>query len=127
MSITLTQPVGVTITGPNPVSETDSIGACTNMNVDYFAQTVTFVFRTGTIVNSNLNAGVYGPTVTLVVNLTTGAWTAFNSLSGASSSGTIGAGALASFNSQLKSDRNLVETFAAGGGQLLPGTQVPWT
>lgn len=127
MSITLTSPVGVTITGPNPVSENDTVGACMSMNVDYFAQTVTFIFRTGTIVNNNLNAGAYGPTVTLTVSLTTGAWTAFNSLSGVTTSGTIGGAALTSFNNQLKSDRNLVETFAAGGGALLPGTQVAWT
>ncbi len=69
----------------------------------------------------------YGPTVTLTVNLTTGAWTATNSLTNTVQSGTIGAGALASFNSQIKSDRNLVETFAAGSGNLLPGTQVAWT
>ena len=121
MSITLTTPTGVTITGPNPVSETDSVGACMSMSVDYFSQTVTFVFRTGTIVSGNLNAGLYGPSPTLTVNLTSGAWS-----SSTGQSGTIGAGALASFNSQIKSDRNLVETFAAGAGALLPGVQVPW-
>lgn len=120
MSITLTSGTLVQINGATV--ENDTVGACMSMSVDYFSQTVTFVFRTGTLQNGNLNAGLYGPTVTLVVNLSTGAWTASTG-----QSGTIGAGALASFNSQIKSDRNLVETFAAGGGAILPGAQVAWT
>lgn len=119
MSITLTSGTLVQINGSTV--ENDTVGACTSMLVDYFSQTVTFTFRTGTIQNGNLNAGLYGPTVTLTVNLQTGAWS-----SSSGQSGTIGAGALASFNSQMKSDRNLVETFAAGAAALLPGVQVAW-
>jgi hypothetical protein len=124
MSITLTTGTLVQINGSTV--ENDTIGACISMHVDYFAQTVTFVFRTGVIASGNLNAGNYGPTITLTVVLATGAWTSFNSSTGASLSGTIGAGALANFVAQLKSDRNLVETFAAGASGILPGTQVSW-
>lgn len=120
MSITLTNGTLVQINGST--IENDTIGACTSMNVDYFSQMATFVFRTGAIQNGNLNAGIYGPTVTFTVNLVTGLWTASTG-----QTGTIGAGALASFNSQIKSDRNLVETFAAGAGAFMPGTQVAWT
>ena len=125
MSITLTTGTNVQI---NAVQvENDTIGACMSMHVDYFSQTVTFVFRTGVIQSGNLNAGNYGPTATLVVNLTTGVWTSTNSQTTTVLSGTVGAGALASFNSQLKSDRNLVETFASGASGILPGVQVAWT
>lgn len=122
MSITLTTPTSVTITGPGAISETDSVGACAYMSVDYINQIATFEFRTGTLVNGNLKAGQYGPMVTLTVNLLTGAW-----ISSTGQSGVIAGGALTSFNTQVKGDRNLVETFAAGGnGNFLPGTQVPW-
>jgi len=119
MSITLTNGTLVQINGST--IENDTVGACVSMTVDYFSQTATFVFRTGVLQNGNLNAGVYGPTVTLTVNLATGAWSASTG-----QSGTISGGALASFNSQVKSDRNLVETFAAGGGAFMPGVQVAW-
>jgi hypothetical protein len=122
VSITLTTPIGVTITGPSPVTENDTIGACTSMTIDYFAQVVTFIFQTGVIQSGNINAGKYGPIVTLVVNLITGQWSASTG-----QSGTIGAGALSSFNAQLKSDRNLVETFASNNITGLLGSQVAWT
>lgn len=126
MSITLTTPTVVAISGAISAIENDSIGACMAMNVDYFSQTVTFIFRTGSLQGGNLNAGQYGPTVTLVVNLQTGAWNSSNSQTNQQLSGIIGAGALASFNSQLKSDRNLSETFTSGASGILPGVQVPW-
>lgn len=119
MSITLTTPTDVTITGPNPVNETDSIGACMGFTVDFFSGTCTFIFRTGQLSGGNLNPGTFGPTVVVTLNLLTGAWSSDNG-----HSGTVSASQL---NSQFKSDRNLVEVFAAGASGIMPGTQVPWT
>lgn len=116
--INLTTPFSIS----GSITESDTIGACTYMVVDYRAQTVTFEFRQGVLASGNITAGNYSPVITMTVSLVTGAWT-----TSSGQSGTIGAGALASFNSQIKSDRNLVETFAAGGSGILPGSQVAWT
>ena len=119
MSITLTNGTLVQINGATV--ENDVIGAVTSMTVDYLGQTAVFVLRTGSLLNGNINVGNYGQTVQLTINLATGSWS-----SSAGQSGTMGPVALNNFNSQFKADRNTVETFAAGGGNLMPGTQVPW-
>lgn len=122
MSINLTTPKVISVTGSQNFSETDAQGALMSYSIDFFGQTFTGVFRTGTVTGGNLNAGAFGDTVTLVVNLVTGAWTSSNGFSG-----TIGSTPLNNFNAQFKTDRNAAEGFAAGASGIMPGTQVPWT
>lgn len=126
MSITLTTGTNVSI---NSVQvENDTIGGCTGFFVDFLGNQVTFNLVTGVILNSNINAGVYGPRVNVTVNLNTGAWAAVNALNQSQviASGNVSGPALTNFINQVKSDRNLMETFAAGGSGIMPGTQVPW-
>ncbi|SRR6266436_342105 len=118
--ITLTTGKLVAINGVT--QENDTIGGIVSMHVDYLAQTVTFVLQIGQLVSNNINVGAYSSPVTVTINLVTGAWT-----SSGGQSGTVGAGALTTLNNQFKSDRNAVETFAAGGSGILPGTTVAWT
>jgi hypothetical protein len=117
-SITLTTGKLVAINGVT--QENDSIGGCSGYAVDYIGNTVTFTFVTGTIVSGNINKGIFGDTVLLTLNLTSGAWTSTNG-----GSGTISGATLTNFVNQLKSNRNLVETFVAGN-TVMPGTQVAW-
>jgi len=119
VSITLTTGKLVVINGVT--QENDTIGACVSMHIDYLANTAVFTFQIGQLVAGNINIGAYSTPITLTVNLATGAWT-----NSAGQSGTIGAGALASFVNQVKADRNAIESFAAGASAILPGLQVVW-
>lgn len=118
MSITLTTPF--TLSGS--ISETDPTGAVMGFAVDLFASTVTFTLRQGNIQSGNLNAGAFAPTTTFTVNWVTGEYTSSNGKSGTVPPGT----QLNNFINQMKADRNLAESFAAGGSGIMPGVQVPW-
>lgn len=123
MSINLTTSTQVTITGTQTISETDNVGVVTSMAIDYVAKTATFVFQTGSEVGGKFVAGVYGPTVTLVINLVTGGWASFDSRGSVfNQAGTIPVANLNTFINQVISDAGLIEQFAAGA--FLPGTYV---
>jgi hypothetical protein len=119
MSITLTTGKLVQINGATV--ENNTTGACTLFDVDYLANKATFTLRTGTIQSGNLNAGVYGDTVTVSLDLTTGNYQSSNGFSG-----TITGTQLSQFNTLLKNVRNGNEAFVAAT-PIMPGTQVPWT
>ena len=119
MSITLTTGTNVSINGVS--IENDTIGGCTGFLVDFLGNQVTFNLVTGTILNGNINAGNYGTRVSVTVNMTTGQWASTNGLSG-----TLAGANLTNIVNQFRSDRNLMETFAAGGSGILPGAQVTW-
>jgi hypothetical protein len=126
MSITLTTPTSVTITGTQSVSETDSVAVITAMNIDYKAETATFVFQTGKETSGTFVQGQYGFTVTLTIHLDTGAWASFDSRGSLyNQAGNVAGASLTAFINQLISDANLVEQFAAA--TFLPGTQVAFT
>jgi hypothetical protein len=126
MSITLTTSTVVSITGSQTISETDNTGVVVSMAVDYKAKTVTFQFQTGAEVSGNFVQGVYGPSVTMTVNLVTGAWNTFDSRGSLfNQAGTIPAGNLTTFINQVIADAGLIEQFAAAN--FLPGTFVPFT
>jgi hypothetical protein len=126
MSIALTTPTQVTITGTQSVSETDNVAVVTNMNIDYVAETATFVFKTGKEVSNTFIQGTYGFTVSLVINLATGAWASFDSRGSTfNQAGNVTGANLTTFVNQLISDANLVEQFAAG--TFLPGVQTAFT
>jgi hypothetical protein len=122
--ITLTTPTQVTCTGlvsAGVLSETDNVAGVSTFTVDFLSGTVTFTLILGTLLNGNVNAGVYPPRINVTVNLATGAWNSSNGLSG-----TINPASLTSVISQFASDRNLMETFSAGASGILPGTQTAW-
>lgn len=123
MSINLTTSTQVTITGTQNISEIDNVGVVTSMAIDYVAKTATFVFQTGSEVGGKFVAGVYGPTVTLVINLVNGSWASFDSRGSLYNQvGTILMANLNTFINQVISDASLIEQFAAGS--FLPGTYV---
>jgi hypothetical protein len=124
MSITLTTPFTVVIGGKQV--ENDTVGGCTGWSVDAIGGTVTVQLAVGTILDGNLNVGPQAQAnqqgVSITVNLTTGAWTSSNGLSG-----TLTTAQLAAVVAQFLADRNLIEQLAAGNSEVMPGTQVPWT
>jgi hypothetical protein len=96
------------------------------MSVDYQADIATFVFLTGKEVNGTFVAGSFGFTVTLTINLITGAWASFDSRGSIfNQAGNVSGPSLTAFDNQLISDANLVEQFASS--TFLPGTQVAFT
>src|ERR1700757_1625955 len=105
--ITLTTPKTVAINGVTQESNTQ--GVCIGFAVDFLANTITFQFHIGSGAPAAFNIGVYSTLVTLTVNLTTGAWVSSNGFSGMA-----GGAALNNFINQLKADRNIAESFAAG-------------
>lgn len=120
MSITLTTGKNIVI---NSVPfENDASGAVTDFTVDFIGNTLSFTLMTGTTSGSTFTAGSLGDIVKVTINLTTGGWKTSTGLSGI-----IGGGAIASFVAEIKADRNAAETFAAGGSNIMPGTQVPWS
>jgi len=130
MSITLTTPRKVSLNDGVKV-ENNTQGAVMGWTVDTLGNTVTFFLRMGTVQGTppNLNAGVYSADSSLVVDLTTGKWTATGTFADGSPmnlSGTVPAGALNQFVSQIKADRNQAEVFSAGSSGIMPGVQVPW-
>ena len=126
MSINLTTPTQVTITGTQTVSEIDNVAVVKSMTIDYQADTATFVFLTGKETSGTFVAGAYGFTVTLVINLITGAWASFDSRGSLlNQAGNIAGASLTAFINQLIADANLIEQFASG--TFLPGTQVSFT
>jgi hypothetical protein len=126
MSITLTTSTNVTITGSQTISEIDNTGVVVSMHVDYKAKNVTFQFQTGAEVSGNFVQGVYGPSVTMNINLVTGVWASFDSRGGLfNQAGTIPPANLTTFINQVISDAGLIEQFAAAN--FLPGTFVPFT
>lgn len=134
MSITLTSPYSVTISGTSV--ENDTVGACVSSSVDYLARTLSYAFKIGTLTGSppNLNVGPYaqlqGQTIDVTVYVgpntatqTTGQWYLNGALQSKIISGTI----LNPIIAQLITHRNTAEGFVAVSGGLMPGTIVAWT
>lgn len=137
MSITLTTPYTVSISGTQV--ENDTVGACSGMSVDYISVTMTYIFKVGTLAGSpsNLNAGPIaqreGKTILVTVYLgatnengngwTQGQWW----LNGTLQSTIISLSILNPIITQVLANRNTAEGFVAVSGGLMPGTQVPWT
>jgi hypothetical protein len=129
MSITLTTPIAITIAG---VTETDTIGALTNIVQDFQAGTMTVTYRIGTALSGSplaLNEGPFalanGYVLTVYFNLVTGAWS--YTYAGQSGGGTLTGAALTTQQNQFIAARNQVEAFVSVSGGLMPGTQVNWT
>lgn len=119
MSITLTTPQSVVINGTT--IENDTAGFVTSYSIDFIANLAYIYLNQGTVSGNVATVGHYGGSANFTVNLITGAWTASNG-----GAGTFSGPGLASFLSEIKADRNLMETFAAGSSGLMPGTQVAW-
>jgi len=117
--ITLTTGRLVQINGVT--QENDTQGVVTGFTVDFLGNTATFFLSIGSGAPSAFNVAVYNTPVSVTVNLSTGAWSSSNGLSG-----NVSGAALTNFVTQVKGDRNLMETFAAGASGIMPGTQTPW-
>lgn len=129
MSITLTTPTVASVTGVNPISETDSQGGITNTDIDHNAQVASFTLKQGAASGQALIPGTYLglSVITIQVNMTTGAWTSFDDKNPMNNkAGTFTGAAFTNFVNSMKTLRNMVETFAAGNSGILPGTQVNW-
>jgi len=129
MTINLTTPTAATVTGLNPLSENDSQAGVTLLDIDYNGQLAVFTFKQGTASGQVLNTGAYLglSTVTIQVNLQTGAWASFDDKAPQNNkAGTFTGAAFTNFVNTVKTLRNSIETFAAGGSGILPGTQVSW-
>jgi len=129
MTINLTTATVATITGPNPLSENDAQAGCTLLDIDFNGQIAIFTFKQGTAASQALNAGAYLglSTVTIQVNLQTGAWASFDDKAPQNNkAGTFTGAAFTNFVNTVKTLRNSIETFAAGASGILPGSQVSW-
>jgi hypothetical protein len=130
MSIALTSPYSVDIN--SVLVEDDTTGACTGMTMDFIANVMTYTFKIGVLTGSgaslNLNAGPYaqtnGQTVTVTVNMLTGAWSSTGPTAG---SGVIPGSILNPIITQMIANRNTAEGFVAVSGGLMPGTTTAWT
>lgn len=122
--ITLTTPTSVTCSGlvaAGVLSETDNIAGVSWYHVDFLGGTLSFELALGTLANGNVNVGVYPPRITVSISLATGVWT-----SSTGGSGTIPGSSLTNIVAQFAANRNNMETFAAGGSGICPGTQSAW-
>jgi hypothetical protein len=130
MSITLTTPVVITISG---VTETDTIGALVSIAQDFQAMTQTAIYKLGTALTSSppvLNQGPFALAnnyvLTVVFNIFTGVWT--YTYANQSGGGTLAPGVtLTGLQTQFLAARNQNEAFVSVTGGLLPGTQLNWT
>jgi hypothetical protein len=126
MSIALTTPYTVSIGGTQV--EDDTTGGCSAMTLDYLGHIMTYTFKVGTLTGSppQLNVGPYaqlqGQSITVTVNLSTGAWS--DNIGGM---GTIPGSILNPIITQIIANRNSAEGFVAVSGGLMPGTTTAWT
>ncbi|HEV2399495.1 MAG TPA: hypothetical protein VGS27_21305 [Candidatus Sulfotelmatobacter sp.] len=120
MSITLTTGVLLQLNGAT--IENDVSGFVSAFHVDFLTNSVLITLLQGNVVGNVASQGQYGATVNVTVNLSTGAWTSSNG-----KAGTVTGASFTTFVSQMKADRNLMETFAAGASGIMPGTQVAWS
>lgn len=120
MSITLTN--AYKVTNGVTVIENDTQGACMGFSVNFGLGTAncSILFLLGLVSGLSLIPGTFSPQDTLNVDLTSGAWQATTG-----QSGTLSGPNLASFVAQLKTLRNLFESFATANN-VVPGTAVPW-
>jgi uncharacterized membrane protein YfbV (UPF0208 family) len=118
MSITLTTGKLVQVNGVT--LENNTTGADMSFDIDFFANVATFTLRTGVLQSGNLNPGVYGDTVTVSLNMVTGAYQSSNGVSG-----TISGTQLQQFQTMMKNLRNGNEVFVAAT-PIMAGIQVPW-
>jgi hypothetical protein len=122
MSITLTQ--ALTVVQGGTTIETDNAAACMAFAVSWtlVGPTAVATFQDGAVSGISLNPGTIAGlnTVQFSLNMTTGAWSTSNGLSG-----TISGAALNSFLTTLKSIRNTIEAEAVSLG-IIAGTQVAW-
>jgi hypothetical protein len=124
MSITLTTPQLVAINGSTV--ENDTQGAATLLDYNFLSNVATIKFDIGSGAPSAFNVAVYDTPIILTVNMTTGVWSAVQSVTGIiAGSGTFSGAGFTSFQNQFKSIRNAAETFASTTFML--GTQVAWT
>jgi hypothetical protein len=119
VAITLTTGKLVTINGVT--QENDTQGVVTGFLIDFLGNTVTYHLSIGSGAPAAFNVGVYNTPISVTVNLSTGVWFSTNGFSG-----TISPAGLSGFISQIKGDRNLMESFSASGSGILPGVQAAW-
>ena len=126
MSITLTTPYTVSVNGSQV--ENDTIGGCSGYTLDFLASVLTYTFIVGTLTGNPpaLNSGPYaqlqGQSVTVTVNLKTGAWSDNHN-----HGGTIPSIILTPIVATAISNRNTSEGFVAVSGGLMPGSLTAWT
>lgn len=122
MTINVTTPFSVS----GSIAESDSQGGVTSYTVDFNNNSVTFNLVLGSVSGQSVIPGpvaaAAGKSVTVTVNMTTGAWTSSNGLSG-----TLSGAAFTNIVAAFKSIRNQMETFASGASGIMPGAQVAWT
>lgn len=126
--ITLTTPFSIT----GSVTENDPQAACSSMSVNWYTGVITSVFNVGSISGNTLTPGAIAPSVTLTVNMITGAWYTISSDTAVypNQAGTFSGAGFTAFQNIFISVRNSLEGFAAlssEGGGFLPGTQTAWT
>lgn len=103
-------------------TETDGHAAVTSMMVDFVANTITFLIKKGTTVGVVFTPGsVVQGNLSVTINTVTGAWF----VDGSGQTGVIGGSGLTTVQSNMKTWRNQLETFA-NNQTIMPGTAVAW-
>lgn len=117
MSITLTNPISLTVGGV--AQSTDAQAAAIYLEV-VFPDQIRMFFRSGTVAAGVFSAGAITGPVIVSVNTTTGAW-----VSTSGQSGNLSGPGLTNLQNTLKGWRNAMENFAVNQN-LFPGTAVAW-
>lgn len=123
MSITLTAAQATAFQLGGVTVESNPNAACVPIQIDFNANTVTFILQQGTTSGANFTIGAHGQFVSVTINLVTGQWSTNGAIG---ISGTLSAPALANLLTTLRGLRNSAETFAINNGIIPGATQVPW-
>lgn len=101
--------------------ESVNASAATNLSVDFSSSLMSFTLSKGANASNSFANSVRGQSISVQLNVATGAWQASNGVSG-----TLGGGALTTLQGQLRGFRNQLETFSSNN--VLPGSSaVAWT
>ena len=104
------------------VVESDANNALVQMSQNWqTANQLTVELAYGNMVSGAFVQGQRAHAVRVILDFSSGTWTASNGLSG-----TLSSTQLSQIQSALRQARNIVEQFATTAG-VVPGTQTPWT
>ena len=121
-SITLTNPIVINSGATQVENNTQSglMALHTDFGAGGGSPILTGIFHAGVVSGQVITQSKYAPQVSILVNLTTGAWTGSNG-----TSGTLTSAQLTTIVNALKSVRNQIEVFAVNNG-VIAGSQVSW-
>lgn len=121
MSITLNAAAISTLTVGGVTVETDNTDAAMSNHIDFDGNTMFVVVQGGVLASGRLVPGTAGDSISITINLTSGAWFSNNGRSG-----TISGATLTNLVTMTKNMRNSIETFAVNNS-VVNGTQVTWS